>query len=333
MKVITAAVIGSLICGLLLVIALGCTCKLYALRLQEQHGLHRTSTPVSRIQDEIFALHLAPPPYAEAMVTSRPFEEVQREYLEHIHGAGARPGGRRNRHRTRPSRSHGGRSARGERRANRDRHGSRPATSTTQTTDGTPVDDDDDVPLIDISTNRESGNESEASTLIVPLDDSSDSEDEDSESLCDPAETSNVNISIATGISAQWRWSQRKERTSASSTDLSPIVGSSRDGMTRDTASLDTASASDSVILSIEGDDFKDDTTPTAPVTTTITADAHAEVHHATPANHRQVSCNQDDATSDGASIHSENLETIPQCQSHDSLGSMGEQDDTQSLL
>ncbi|CAJ0946111.1 unnamed protein product [Ranitomeya imitator] len=38
-RVITAAVIGSLICGLLLVIALGCTCKLYSLRMFERsHG-------------------------------------------------------------------------------------------------------------------------------------------------------------------------------------------------------------------------------------------------------------------------------------------------------
>lgn len=35
-RVITAAVIGSLICGLLLVIALGCTCKLYSLRMFER---------------------------------------------------------------------------------------------------------------------------------------------------------------------------------------------------------------------------------------------------------------------------------------------------------
>lgn len=33
--VVTAAVIGSLVCGLLLVIALGCTCRLYALRSHE----------------------------------------------------------------------------------------------------------------------------------------------------------------------------------------------------------------------------------------------------------------------------------------------------------
>lgn len=38
-KVITAAVIGSLVCGLLLVIALGCTCKLYAIRTQEYRSV------------------------------------------------------------------------------------------------------------------------------------------------------------------------------------------------------------------------------------------------------------------------------------------------------
>jgi len=34
-KVITAALIGSLVCGLLLVIALGCAFKLYSLRTRE----------------------------------------------------------------------------------------------------------------------------------------------------------------------------------------------------------------------------------------------------------------------------------------------------------
>lgn len=34
-KVITAATVGSLVCGLLLVIAMGCTCKLYSLRTRE----------------------------------------------------------------------------------------------------------------------------------------------------------------------------------------------------------------------------------------------------------------------------------------------------------
>nr|XP_060482964.1 low-density lipoprotein receptor-related protein 12-like [Panthera onca] len=40
-RVITAAVIGSLICGLLLVIALGCTCKLYSLRMFERRSVSR----------------------------------------------------------------------------------------------------------------------------------------------------------------------------------------------------------------------------------------------------------------------------------------------------
>ena len=42
-RVITAAVIGSLICGLLLVIALGCTCKLYSLRMFERRSVSRQS--------------------------------------------------------------------------------------------------------------------------------------------------------------------------------------------------------------------------------------------------------------------------------------------------
>lgn len=39
-RVITAAVIGSLVCCLLLVIALGCTCKLYSLRMFERRSEH-----------------------------------------------------------------------------------------------------------------------------------------------------------------------------------------------------------------------------------------------------------------------------------------------------
>ena len=40
-RVITAAVIGSLICGLLLVIALVCTCNLYSLRMCERASAPR----------------------------------------------------------------------------------------------------------------------------------------------------------------------------------------------------------------------------------------------------------------------------------------------------
>uniref|UniRef100_G3WHR6 LDL receptor related protein 10 n=1 Tax=Sarcophilus harrisii TaxID=9305 RepID=G3WHR6_SARHA len=59
-KVITAAVIGSLICGLLLVIALGCTCKLYAIRTQE----YSIFAPLSRVEAEIVQQQ-APPSYGQ----------------------------------------------------------------------------------------------------------------------------------------------------------------------------------------------------------------------------------------------------------------------------
>lgn len=44
-KVITAATVGSLVCGLLLVIAMGCTCKLYSLRTRE----YRSAPPRSAL--------------------------------------------------------------------------------------------------------------------------------------------------------------------------------------------------------------------------------------------------------------------------------------------
>ncbi|XP_064610975.1 low-density lipoprotein receptor-related protein 12-like isoform X2 [Liolophura sinensis] len=70
-RVIIAAVMGSLICALLLVVALGCTCKLYALRLHEHYGSHH-ETPMSRVQAE-FNRRPAPPTYSEAMATSQPY--------------------------------------------------------------------------------------------------------------------------------------------------------------------------------------------------------------------------------------------------------------------
>ncbi|PIO14858.1 hypothetical protein AB205_0015220, partial [Aquarana catesbeiana] len=60
-RVITAAVIGSLICGLLLVIALGCTCKLYSLRMFErrlavrsQLGFTSIRLPITRRSSNIW---------------------------------------------------------------------------------------------------------------------------------------------------------------------------------------------------------------------------------------------------------------------------------------
>uniref|UniRef100_H3D8K0 Low density lipoprotein receptor-related protein 10 n=1 Tax=Tetraodon nigroviridis TaxID=99883 RepID=H3D8K0_TETNG len=60
-KVITAATVGSLVCGLLLVIAMGCTCKLYSLRTREYSSLF---APISRQEAELIQQQ-APPSYGQ----------------------------------------------------------------------------------------------------------------------------------------------------------------------------------------------------------------------------------------------------------------------------
>nr|XP_061810805.1 low-density lipoprotein receptor-related protein 10-like [Nerophis lumbriciformis] len=59
-KVITAATVGSLICGLLLVIAMGCTCKLYSLRTRE----YSMFAPFNRHEAELIQQQ-APPSYGQ----------------------------------------------------------------------------------------------------------------------------------------------------------------------------------------------------------------------------------------------------------------------------
>ncbi|XP_031707197.1 low-density lipoprotein receptor-related protein 10 [Anarrhichthys ocellatus] len=59
-KVITAATVGSLVCGLLLVIAMGCTCKLYSLRTRE----YSLFSPISRQEAELIQQQ-APPSYGQ----------------------------------------------------------------------------------------------------------------------------------------------------------------------------------------------------------------------------------------------------------------------------
>ncbi|KAA0723146.1 Low-density lipoprotein receptor-related protein 10 [Triplophysa tibetana] len=59
-KVITAATVGSLVCGLLLVIAMGCTCKLYSLRTRE----HSLFAPITRQEAELIQQQ-APPSYGQ----------------------------------------------------------------------------------------------------------------------------------------------------------------------------------------------------------------------------------------------------------------------------
>ncbi|XP_023227627.1 low-density lipoprotein receptor-related protein 12-like isoform X2 [Centruroides sculpturatus] len=64
-SVVSAAVMGSLVCGLLLVVAVGCTCRLYSLRLVERRALDR-ETQMSRFLPE--AVHPEPPPsYASSV--------------------------------------------------------------------------------------------------------------------------------------------------------------------------------------------------------------------------------------------------------------------------
>ncbi|CAL8377198.1 unnamed protein product [Gadus morhua 'NCC'] len=59
-KVITAATVGSLVCGLLLVIAMACTCKLYSLRTRE----YSMFAPISRQEAELIQQQ-APPSYGQ----------------------------------------------------------------------------------------------------------------------------------------------------------------------------------------------------------------------------------------------------------------------------
>ena len=268
MKVITAAVIGSLICGLLLVIAIGCTCKLYALRLHEAHVSSRISTPISRLTEELFARRLAPPTYSEAMLTSRSFEDAQREFLNQLQGNNSRrfSGHRRSRH----SRSNQGRSV------STQSQGQGSAETHPEDASQRSGSHDNDVALIDISEPGSGGQHLDTTgNDCVPIILSSDCDGDDSDSNCDPTELSNVNISIATGISAQWRRGRRKTCPSSSSTEPSPIVGRHQGDLghaamvqeVHDCASIETASAStNSVIISLDGDNSKvdedDDDTP-----------------------------------------------------------------------
>lgn len=62
---------------------LGCACKVYSIRTRDLSRTPRFDTPLSRIQAELFRRRAPPPPYHEAMLTSRPYDEAVREYLSH----------------------------------------------------------------------------------------------------------------------------------------------------------------------------------------------------------------------------------------------------------
>lgn len=90
---------GSLICALLLVIAISCTCRLHALRMLE-HRLTSRETPLSRLSREFF-FREPPPSYAVAVQGSR----HNNLYVENLHYGVPVHRGRRRSRRPRHSRS------------------------------------------------------------------------------------------------------------------------------------------------------------------------------------------------------------------------------------
>uniref|UniRef100_A0A0B7AG31 Uncharacterized protein n=1 Tax=Arion vulgaris TaxID=1028688 RepID=A0A0B7AG31_9EUPU len=78
-RVIFAAVVCTLICALVLVSAMGCVCKVYRRHVHHLNGGHRHETPLSRQLSEMLHRRAPPPPYHEAMLTSRPYSEAHLE--------------------------------------------------------------------------------------------------------------------------------------------------------------------------------------------------------------------------------------------------------------
>lgn len=98
-SVLTAAVMGSLICALLLVIAISCTCRLHSLRMLE-HRLSSRETPLSRLSQEFF-FREPPPSYAVAVQGS----QHHNLYVENLHYGVPVHRGRRRSRRPRHSRN------------------------------------------------------------------------------------------------------------------------------------------------------------------------------------------------------------------------------------
>lgn len=200
-----AAVAGSLICSLLLVIAMGCTCKLYNLRMQQFHG-PRHETPLTRLYAE-FMRRRAPPPYHEAMLTSRPYEEVRQELAEQTN-RNETSGSRTRRHRRRTARL-----ARHVQRTS----DNLPAQSTEQNVNndtGTLTDSqthanvDTGQSSQDVNSSNLTWNtDSHSSTLALIPDDSSDTTEGPDESgdESDQQDGEHVSFSGSLGITARWQ--------------------------------------------------------------------------------------------------------------------------------
>ncbi|XP_038077007.1 low-density lipoprotein receptor-related protein 12-like isoform X2 [Patiria miniata] len=83
-NVVTAAAVGSIVCGLLLVAALSCTCKLYQLHVRERLPPSHMS-PLREIEEELLRRE-APPSYTATMASPH-FDEAQRAFIEGIQAA------------------------------------------------------------------------------------------------------------------------------------------------------------------------------------------------------------------------------------------------------
>ncbi|XP_071812385.1 low-density lipoprotein receptor-related protein 12-like [Apostichopus japonicus] len=84
-KVITAAVIGSLVCGMLLVAALSCTCKLYQLRQVRRDGGQSPSRSSYYIYGGENDQREAPPSYSATMASPH-YGDLQRAFVEGVRG-------------------------------------------------------------------------------------------------------------------------------------------------------------------------------------------------------------------------------------------------------
>ncbi|XP_078720199.1 low-density lipoprotein receptor-related protein 3-like [Lampetra fluviatilis] len=79
-RVITAATIGGLVCGLLLVIALGCSCKLYTLRSRQYRWF---DSPLTRLDAELLCRE--PPPSYSQLIAQGLVPPVE-DFPVHTHG-------------------------------------------------------------------------------------------------------------------------------------------------------------------------------------------------------------------------------------------------------
>ncbi|CAH1779480.1 unnamed protein product [Owenia fusiformis] len=294
-RVITAAVVGSLVCCLLLVIAFGCTCKLYAMRLQEQHGGPRYQSPLTRYQIMAFNQRPVPPTYDEAMQNSRSFDDVQREYVERARTTGRR--GRRNRgqgrQRSRDSQPIQDNVSPGDR-----------AMDNTQRGNGV-INDGFDSEGLPSGSDNPQGAEAPPRGPIQTLFNIHPPSLLDSD---DGSVQTSISVSRATGVTAEWHRHARPKN--AQNSNNSAVVPTSNDpgidgGSIQSVPSRGYESSDDSVLLSLDEDD-KDLNDETSLINISANSQTAPSGEQNRSRTNRQI---QDGGTSDGDSIQSESME------------------------